>query len=116
MRRHCVPRAQALVLFFTLLGGFGLPLLDAAWFHSTPVARPDRLEIALDGQHGGRVHALGCAVFTSATSGCGTPLSSTCTSSRLRSVTGCPRLVTTAIVLPIVLWLVTRLLERVLGM
>jgi len=73
MRRHCVPRAQALVLFFTLLGGFGLPLLDAAWFHSTPVARPDRLEIALDGQHGGRVHALGCAVFTSATSGRGLP-------------------------------------------
>jgi len=75
MRRSGIPRAQALFLCFTLLlGGFGLPLLDVAWFHSTPAPRADRLEIALQGQHGsGVAHALGCAVLTSAASGRGLP-------------------------------------------
>jgi hypothetical protein len=75
MRRSGLPRAQALFLCFTLLlGGFGLPLLDAAWFHSTPIVRPERLEIALQGQHGGGLaHALGCTVLTSAASAMGLP-------------------------------------------
>jgi hypothetical protein len=76
MRRPGLLRAQALFLCLTLLlGGFGLPLLDAAWFHSTPAPGPDSLEIALQGQHnGGVAHALGCAVLTSAASGRGLPV------------------------------------------
>ena len=75
MRRPGTPRAQALILCLTLLfGGFGLPLLDAAWFHSTPAGRVDRAGIMLEAQHGiGVAHALGCALLTSATSGRGLP-------------------------------------------
>jgi hypothetical protein len=76
MRRPGILRAQALFLSFTLLlGGFGLPLLDAVWFHLTPTAWPDRVEITLEGQHsGGVAHALGCTVLTSAASGRGLPV------------------------------------------
>jgi hypothetical protein len=76
MRRPGLLRAQALFLCLTLLlGGFGLPLLDAAWFHSTAAPGPDPLEIALQGQHNsGVAHALGCAVLTSAASGRGLPV------------------------------------------
>jgi hypothetical protein len=76
MRRPGLLRAQALFLCLTLLlGGFGLPLLDAAWFHSTAAPGPDPLEIALQGQHNsGVAHSLGCAVLTSAASGRGLPV------------------------------------------
>jgi hypothetical protein len=76
MRRPGILRAQALFLSLTLLlGGFGLPLLDAAWFHSTSAARSDRLEITLKGQQGGGIaHALGCTVLTSAAGGRGLPV------------------------------------------
>jgi len=67
--------AQALVLLLTLLAGaFGLPLLDAAMFHSTArasaTAAPDRLEA---GHTTGVAHGLGCAIWTGAASGTGLP-------------------------------------------
>lgn len=75
MHRTGPPRAQGLFLCLTLLlGGFGLPLLDAARFHSTPAASAQRAGTGLQGQHGtGVSHVLGCAVLMSAASERGLP-------------------------------------------
>lgn len=90
MRRTCPPRAQALVLCLTLLlGGFGLPLLDAAWFHSTSAARAERAETQLQGQDGtGVPHALSCAVLMSAAGERGLPALGATTIQEAPYVTG----------------------------
>lgn len=68
MRRTGYPRFQALVLSLTLLvGGLGLPLVDAAWFHSGPANRAACAEPAVEHPLGSGVpHALGCALLSSA--------------------------------------------------
>jgi hypothetical protein len=51
MRRAGPPRAQALLLcLILLLGGLGLPMLDAVWFHSTPAAGAPPTEVAVQRQ------------------------------------------------------------------
>jgi len=61
-------RAQALVLAATLLiGGLGLPLLDAVCFHSAPLATAQHERQALSGPDTpAAAHLLGCAVLTAA--------------------------------------------------
>ena len=61
-------RIQALVLASTLvLGGLGLPLLDAVLFHSTQIATTAPAGNQVGPQDGcGVAHLLGCAVLTAA--------------------------------------------------
>lgn len=68
MHRTGYLRLQALLLSLTLIvGGLGLPLIDAAWFHSGPADRAACTAPALEPIHGSGVpHALGCALLSSA--------------------------------------------------
>lgn len=67
-------RAKALLLLLVLLaGGFGLPLTDAMWFHSTSsmsVATEDGVAAA---HESGSSHLLGCAVWSSPATSTGLP-------------------------------------------
>ena len=67
-------RAKALVLFLVLLvGGFGLPIVDALWFHSTSTATVST-EVGVGGTHGSSTsHLLGCAVWSSPATSTGLP-------------------------------------------
>jgi hypothetical protein len=68
MHRTGYLRLQALLLSLTLIvGGLGLPLIDAAWFHSGPGNGAACTAPALAPTHGSGVpHALGCALLGSA--------------------------------------------------
>lgn len=67
-------RAKALVLFLVLLvGGFGLPIVDALWFHSTSNASVST-EVGVGAAHeSGTSHLLGCAVWSSPATSTGLP-------------------------------------------
>lgn len=67
-------RAKALVLLLVLLvGGFGLPIVDALWFHSTSGA-PASTETGIGSAHeSGAAHLLGCAVWSSPATSTGLP-------------------------------------------
>lgn len=67
-------RAKALVLFLVLLvGGFGLPIVDALWFHSTS-GTPVSTEVAVGSAHeSGTSHLLGCAIWSSPATSTGLP-------------------------------------------
>lgn len=67
-------RVKALVLFLVLLvGGFGLPIVDALWFHSTSGA-PSSAENGIgSGHESGTDHLLGCAAWSSPATSTGLP-------------------------------------------
>lgn len=67
-------RAKALVLLLVLLvGGFGLPIVDALWFHSTS-GTPVSTEVGVGSAHqSGTAHLLGCAVWSSPATSTGLP-------------------------------------------
>jgi hypothetical protein len=67
-------RAKALVLFLVLLvGGFGLPIVDALWFHSTS-GTPVSTEVGVGSAHeSGTSHLLGCAIWSSPATSTGLP-------------------------------------------
>jgi hypothetical protein len=78
-------RAKALLLLSVLLmGGFGLPTLDALWFHAT-IRAPVTSQTALtQAEESGPAHLLGCAVWSSPAASTGLPC---VTSSTIGTVT-----------------------------
>ena len=67
-------RAKALVLVLVLLvGGFGLPIVDALWFHSTSAGSVSTEVGVSNGHESGASHLLGCAVWSSPATSTGLP-------------------------------------------
>jgi hypothetical protein len=96
MRQSGFLRLQALLLSLTLIvGGLGLPLIDAAWYHSGPANRTTCTAPAIERTHGSGVpHALGCALLRLAAIERGMPAVGT------QLVAALPRAVEPVVLLP----------------
>lgn len=67
-------RAKALLLLLVLLvGGFGLPMVDAMWFHSTSRTSVSTDEGIAAAPESGTSHLLGCALWSSPATSTGLP-------------------------------------------
>jgi hypothetical protein len=68
-------RAKALLLLLVLLvGGFGLPIVDAMWFHSTSGASVSTEKCIAAAPESATSHLLGCAVWSSPVASTGLPV------------------------------------------